>query len=83
MYGLMVAFYPTRTILVARGRNEGLNFVNVIADSEGTGDRDHGGDGGIGRKLECWNCVGDHLKKEMPKACQRKRRKKGRRLRRQ
>ena len=51
MYGLMVEFETTRATLVAGGRNEGLNFGNVVANSEVTGDKDHGGGGGIGRKL--------------------------------
>ena len=51
MYGLIVAFEPTRVTLVARGRNKGLSFVNVVANYEGTGVGDHGGDGGIGIKL--------------------------------
>ena len=52
MYGIMVAFNTTRETLVAGGPNEGLNFGNVVADSETTGYGDHGGGGGIGRKLE-------------------------------
>ena len=43
MYGLMVAFEPTRATAVSEGRNEGMNFGNV-ADEPGTGGgRDHGG----------------------------------------
>ena len=63
MYGLMVAFDPTRATPVDGGRNEGLNFRNVVADSEGTGDGDHGGDGDTGRKLGFWHCGGEHLKR--------------------
>ena len=53
MYGIMVAFEPTRATPLARGRNKGLNFGNVVADSKdpGTGDT-VGGDGGAGRKLK-------------------------------
>ena len=51
MYGLMVAFVPTRATVVVGGRNEGLNFGNVVADSKGTEDGGHGGGGGIGRKM--------------------------------
>ena len=47
MYGLMVEFDPTIATPVTGGRNEGLNFGNVVADSEGTGDVDHGGGGSI------------------------------------
>ena len=63
MYGLMVAFEPTRATPVAGGCNEGPNFRNVVADSETTGDGDHGGGGVIWRKLECWHCGGEHLKR--------------------
>ena len=52
MYELMVAFDPTRETPVSGGRNEGLNFGNVVADYKTTGDRDHGSGGDIGRKLE-------------------------------
>ena len=62
-YRLMVAFDPKRSIAVAGGRNEGLDFGKVVADSKGTCDGDHGDDGVIGRKLECWRCGGEHLKK--------------------
>ena len=37
MYGLMVVFNPTRAIPVSGGRNEGLNFGNVAAESETAG----------------------------------------------
>ena len=58
MYRWMVAFEPTRATPVARGRNEGLNFGNVVADSEGTGNGDTSGGIGTGRKLECWHFGG-------------------------
>ena len=32
MYGLMVAFDPTRATAVSRGQNEGMNFRNVTAE---------------------------------------------------
>ena len=70
MYGLMVSFDPIRSTPVVGGRNEGLNFGNVIADSEITGDGDH--EGGTGRKLECWNCLGEHLKRNCPKRVKKK-----------
>ena len=66
MYGLMVEFEPARYTAVAGGRNKNLNFGNMVANSKGTGYRDHvggcGGGGGcgsgsgsgIGRKLEFW-----------------------------
>ena len=53
MYGLIVAFDTTRVTPVAGGRSKGLDFGNVVADSEGTGKGDHGGVGGIGKKLGC------------------------------
>ena len=52
MYGLIVAFGLTRATPVARGSNEGQHFENVVANSKTTGDRDHGGGGGIERNLE-------------------------------
>ena len=52
MGGLMVAFEPTRATPVSGGRNKGLDFGKVVSDSKTTGDRDHGGGGGIGIKLE-------------------------------
>ena len=52
MYGVMVAFEPTRATAVARGRNKDLNFGKVVADSKGTWDGDRGVGCGIGRKLE-------------------------------
>ena len=58
MYGLMVAFETTRATPVARGRNEGLNFGNVVANSEGTGNGDTSGGIDTGRKLEYWHCGG-------------------------
>ena len=60
---LMVEFEPTRATPVSGGRNKGLNFGNVAVESETTGDREHGSGGGIGRKLECWRCWGEHLKR--------------------
>ena len=40
MYGLMVAFDPTRAAPVSGGHNEGLNFGNVAIESEITGERE-------------------------------------------
>ena len=54
MYGLMVAFEPTRSTLVSEGRNKGLHFGNVAGKSGTVGDGDHASGGGTGRKLECW-----------------------------
>ena len=75
MYGLMVAFNPTRATPVARGCNKGLNFRNVVADSKTTRYRDNGSGGGIGIKLECWKCVGVHLKRNCPKRAEEKEKK--------
>ena len=77
MYGLMVAFEPTRATPVAGGRNKGLNFGNVVTDYEdpGTGDT-NGGGGGAGRKLEFWHCGGGAPKMKLPKARQRRKKKK-------
>ena len=36
MYGLMVAFDPTRAKALAGGNNRGLKFRNLVADSEVT-----------------------------------------------
>ena len=59
----MVAFEPMRETTVSGGRNEGLNFGNVVGESEGTGNGDPGGGGDKGKKLECWHCGGEHLKR--------------------
>ena len=72
MYGLMVEFDPMRETSVAGGRNKGHNLRNMVADSEVTGDRDHGGGGGIGRKLECWHYGGGYLKRNCPKRAEEK-----------
>ena len=72
MHGLMVAFDPTRATPVSGGRNEGLNFGNVVVNSETTGDGDHGGDGGIGINLECCHCGGEHLRRNFPKRAKEK-----------
>ena len=63
MYRLMVALKPTRVMPVDGGFNDGLNFGNVATDNrEGrTGNYDRG------RKTECWNCGGYHLKSNLPK----------------
>ena len=51
MYGLIVAFEPTRATPVVGGRNEGLNFENVTVESETTGNREHVSGCGIGIQL--------------------------------
>ena len=67
MHGLMVAFKSTRPTPVSGGRNEGMNFRNVAVESGTGGDGYHGGNGVIGRKLECWRCGGEHMKRDYPK----------------
>ena len=67
MYGLMVVFEPMRATPVSGGHNEGLTFGNVVIESETTGDREHGSSGGMGRKLECWRCGGEHMKRDCQK----------------
>ena len=76
MYGLLVAFDPTRETLVSRGRNEGLNFVNVAVESEIAGDRDHGSGSGIVRNIECWLCGGEHMKRDCQKCTKEKKKEK-------
>ena len=73
MYGLMVAFEPTRATSVSPGRNEGMNFGNVAAKPGTGGDRDHGGGRATARKIECWRCGGDHMKRDCPKCAKEKR----------
>ena len=77
MYGIVVAFESTRATIVAEGRNKGMNFRNVFADSEdpGTGDTSDGGNG-AGRKLEFWHCGGEHLKINFPERSKEKRKEK-------
>ena len=75
MYGLMVAFETMRVTPLAGGRNEGLNFGNVVAKSKGTGNRDHGGGDGTGIKQECWHCGWEHLKRNCPKSAEEKEKK--------
>ena len=58
MYGLMVAFDPTRATAVSGGRNEGINFGNVAAKPGTKGDRDHGCFSTTAREVECWRCGG-------------------------
>ena len=63
MYGLMVAFNPMRAAAVTRGHNKVLNFGNMATDSKYAETGDVGsGCNAAGRKRECWNCGGNHLK---------------------
>ena len=51
MYGLMVAFEPTRVKAVSGGWNEGMNFGNVAAKAGIEGYREHGGSSATTRKI--------------------------------
>ena len=51
MYGMMVAFDPTRATAVSGGRNEGMNFRNVAVKPGTGGDGDHGGSGATARNI--------------------------------
>ena len=64
MYRMVVVFNPTMPTPVSGGRNEVMNLGNVAVEYGTGGDRDHGGDGGTGRKIECWRCGGDHMKRD-------------------
>ena len=72
MYGLMVAFEPTRVTPVSGWINEGMNSGKVAAESGTLGERDHGSGGGTGRKLECWRCGGEHMNRDFPKRAEEK-----------
>ena len=67
MYRVMVTFNPTRATPVSGGRNEGMNFGNMDVESGTAGEGDHGSCSGTGRKLECWRCEWEHMKKDCPK----------------
>ena len=51
MYGLMVAFDPTRATAVSGGRNDGMNFGNVTDEPGTEGEGDHGGFSATTRKI--------------------------------
>ena len=72
MYGLVVAFDPTRATSVSRGRNEGMNFGNVAAEPGTEGDGEHGGFSATARKIESWRCGGDHMKRDCLKRAEEK-----------
>ena len=76
MYGLTVAFDTTRPTPVSGGRNNGMNFENVVVEPWNRGERDHGGGGGTGRKIECWRCGGDQMKRDCSKRAEDKENKK-------
>ena len=67
MYGLMVVFDPTRATAVSGGRNEGMDFGNVAAKPGTKGNGEHGGFSATSKKIECWRCGGDHIKRDCPK----------------
>ena len=68
MYGLLVAFEPTRLAPVTGGYNDSLNLGNMATtnEDEGTGNIDGGGSGNR-RKRECWNCGGNQIKRNCTK----------------
>ena len=76
MYGLMVAFDPTRATPVSGGRSEGLNLWNLAVESKTTGNREHDSGSGIGRNIECWRCGGETHEKGLSEAFRGKKRKK-------
>ena len=76
IYGLMVAFDPTKATAVSGGRNKGMNFGNVTAEPGTEGGRDHGGFSYTTRKIECWRCGGDHIKRNFLKRAEEKEKKK-------
>ena len=49
-----------------------MNIGNVDVESETTGDRENSSGDGIGRKLECWSCGGEHMKRDCPKCSEEK-----------
>ena len=67
LYGLMVAFEPTRSTLVSGGRNKVMNLGNVAVEPGTGGYRDHGSGGGTGGKIDFWRCGGYHIKRDCPK----------------
>ena len=72
MYRLMVAFDTTRHTAVSGGQNEGTNFRNVAVEPGTGGDGDHGGGNRMVRKIECWRCGGDHMKRDCLKRAEEK-----------
>ena len=76
IYGLMVAFKLTRHTPVFVGWNKGMNFGNVVVKPRTRGNRDHGVSRGTVRKIECWRCSGDHMKRDCPKRAKYKENKK-------
>ena len=58
------------------GRNKGLNFENVVVKPKTAGYRYHGSGAGIGRKMKCWRCGGEHMKRGYPKHAEEKEEKK-------
>ena len=75
MYGLIVEIDPTRGTPVSGGRKERLNFGNVAVIPRTVGGGDQGSWGDIGRKLECWRCEGEHMKRDCLKRAKEKEKK--------
>ena len=60
---MMVAFNHMRAAAVTGVDNKVLNFENMATDSKSSENGDVGsGCDAAGRKRECWNCGGNHLK---------------------
>ena len=72
MYRLMVAFDTTRATAVSGGWNESMNIGNVTAEPGTMGDGDHGGGSAISRKIHCWRCGRDNMKRDCPKLAKEK-----------
>ena len=53
-----------------------MNFGNVAAKPRTEGEGKHGGVSATSRKIECWRCGGDHMKRDCPKCAQEKEQKK-------
>ena len=65
----------TRATPVSEGHNEGMNFGNMAAKSGSVGGGDHVSGSGTVRKLECWRCGREHMKKDFPKRAKEKKKK--------
>ena len=76
MYGLILVFNPTRPTPVYRGRNEVMNFGNVVVEPRTGAGGYYCGVGGTVRKIECWRCGGDHMRRDCPKRAKDKENKK-------
>ena len=53
-----------------------MHFGNVTVEPGTGGEGDHGGGGATFRKIECWRCGGDQMKRDCPKRAEEKEKKK-------